>query len=89
MKEPSLILTMLFNANKDSYRVIAHNQVPEEAIRFREKWNPRIRPGVSLITIEQRRAHTMNDAQSCRACRRTVRRSTGLPSLPKFYWRKL
>lgn len=78
------MLTIVLDASEGSYQVLAHNQVPEEATRFREKWNPHLKPGVSLITLPQSRAHNENDAQSCRTCRRTVRRSSGLQPLPKF-----
>ncbi len=84
MTRPSFLLTILLDATEGVYRVFAHNQIPGEATRFREKWNPHLKPGVSLITLEQHRAHTTNDAQSCRTCRRTVRRSSGLQPIPKF-----
>lgn len=84
MTGPSFLLTILLNATEGVYHVFVHNQIPEEATRFREKWNPHLTPGVSLITFEQQSAHTTNDAQSCRTCRAIVRRSSGLQPLPKL-----
>ena len=89
MSKPSFTLTILFNATEGVYKVLAHNQIPEEATRFRETWNPHLIPGVSLITLEQHSAHTTDNAQSCRTCRRTVRRSSGLQPLPKFQRREV
>lgn len=89
MIKPLFMLTILFDATEGVYMVLAHNQIPEEAARFREKWNPHLKPGVSLITLEQHSAHTTDDAQSCRTCRATVRRSSGLQPLPKFRRRAL
>jgi hypothetical protein len=87
--KPSFTLTILFNATEGVYWVLAHNQIPEEATRFREKWNPHLKPGMSLITLEQHSAHTTNEPQSCRTCRATVRRSSGLQPSPKFERRAL
>jgi hypothetical protein len=78
------MLTVLFNATEGVYSVLAHNQIPEEATRLREKWNPHLKPGLSLITLEQTAAHTTTNAQACRTCRATVRRSSGLQPLPQF-----
>lgn len=89
MSKPSFMLTILFNATEGVYKVLTHNQIPEEATRFHEKWNPHLKPGMSLITLEQHRAHTTNEPQSCRTCRATVRRSSGLQPLPKFQRREL
>ena len=82
------MLTVLFNATEGVYSVLAHNQVPEDATRLREKWNPHLKPGLSLITLEQHSAHTTTEAQSCRTCRATVRRFSGLQPTPKFRRRK-
>jgi hypothetical protein len=82
------MLTVLFNATEGVYSILAHNQIPEEATRLREKWNPHLKPGLSLITLEQTTAHTTTNAQACRTCRATVRRSSGLQPLPKFQRRK-
>ena len=82
--KPPLMLTIMHNATEGSYHVLMHNEPVEEATRFRETWNPHLKPGVSLITLEQHSAHTTNEAQSCRTCRRTVRQSSGLQPLPKF-----
>ena len=84
MSKPSFTLTILFNAVEGVYWVLAHNQIPERATHFREKLNPHLQPGVSLIMLEQHSAHTTNDAQSCGTCRATVQRSSGLQPLPKF-----
>lgn len=88
MIKPLLMLTVLFNANEGVYSILAHNQVPEEATRLQEKWNPHLKPGLSLITLEQQSSHTETNAQACRTCRAIVRRSSGLQPLPKFRRRK-
>ncbi len=82
------MLTVLFNANEGVYSLLGHNQIPEEATRLREKWNPHLKPGLSLITLEQHGTHTTIEAQSCRTCRAIVRRSSGLQPVPKFQRRK-
>jgi hypothetical protein len=82
------MLTVLFNATEGVYSILAHNQIPEDATRLREKWNPHLKPGLSLITLEQHSTHTTTNPQSCRTCRAIVRRSSGLRPLPKFERRK-
>jgi hypothetical protein len=89
LSKPSFTLAILFNAAEGVYKVLAHNQIPEEAARFRGTWNPHLIPGVSLITLEQHSAQTTDNAQSCRTCRRTVRGSSGLQPLPKFQRREV
>lgn len=88
MIKPLLMLTVLFNATEWVYSILAHNQIPEDATRLCEKWNPHLKPGLSVFTLEQHSAHTTTDAQSCRTCRAIVRRSSGLQPFPKFERRK-
>lgn len=78
------MLTIMHNPAEGSYQVLMHNEDAEEAARFRETWNPHLTSGVSLITLEQQSAHKTKDLQSCRACRRTVRLTSGLQPQPKF-----
>jgi hypothetical protein len=48
---------VLFNATEGIYNVLAFNQIPEEATRFRETWNPHLLQGMWLMTLEQHNAH--------------------------------
>lgn len=83
-----LSLIILYNAPMNEYSLSAHNQTSEQAEQIVRKWNPHLEPGCSLITLDQRAPHKTEDAQSCKTCRETVRRQSGLQPLPKFVRRK-
>jgi hypothetical protein len=83
-----LHLVIVYQAAENTYVVTAHNQLSDQAKAFADDFNPETQPGGRLITLEQRRAHKTEDAQTCRACRETVERSSGLQPLPKFTRRK-
>ena len=84
----ALAIVVLYNAAANDYSIAAHNQSPVDAERLRAEYNPHLKPGFSLISIEQERHHKAPDAQTCRACRDAVRRNSGLEPSPKFIRRK-
>lgn len=88
MSPTTLQLVVLYDATANQYSVLTHNRTPEEATAFTQEWNPHFKPGASLITLDQRRAHKAADPQDCETCRDIVRRSSGLQPLPKFVRRK-
>lgn len=88
MNEQSFSLVIIYCAAENTYSLSAHNQTPDKAKELVEKFNPHMKPGFTLITLDQHKAHKTEDAQNCRACRETVRRSSGLQPLPKFVRRK-
>lgn len=88
MSDTKLHIVIVYHAAENTYVVSAHNQPPDKAKAFIDDFNLETQPGSQLITIEQRRAHKTEDAQTCRACRETVERSSGLQPLPKFTRRK-
>jgi hypothetical protein len=61
-----------------------HNEPRDKVEQYVADFNSHMKPGFTLITLEQQKAHQTKDAQDCRACRETVRRSSGLVPLPKF-----
>jgi hypothetical protein len=88
MTDTKLHLVIVHNAAEGTYSLSKHNQASDEAKDFVENFNPHMKPGYTLITIEQRRAHKTEDAQQCRACRETVRLRSRLQPIPKFVRRK-
>ncbi len=82
-----LKLVILYHTVENSYSTLAHNQTPEEATRFLEQWNKHLKPGFSLVSLDQKKPHRTADVQDCRTCRDIVRRSPGLQQ-PKFQRRK-
>ncbi len=89
MSPTTLRLVVLYDANANEYSISAHNRTPEDAEQFIREWNPHLKPGYSLIPLEQRKAHKATDPQQCETCRDIVRRSSGLQPLPKFVRRTL
>lgn len=83
-----LQLIVLYNQPVNEYSLTAHNQTPEQAEEFVRELKPRLEPGCSLLTLEQRATHKTGETQSCKTCRETVRRRSGLVPLPKFVRRK-
>lgn len=81
-------LIILYDAPVNEYSLRAHNQTPEQAAQFVRESTPSLEPGHSLLTLAQRANHRTTDVQSCKTCRDTVRRSSGLIPLPKFVRRK-
>lgn len=90
MSETQLNLVIIYNAAENTYALSAHNQPADKAKELVEKFNPHMKSGFTLITLEQKKAHKTEDAQQCRACRETVRRALGsrLTTVPKFVRRK-
>ncbi len=80
----ALQLVVLYNATENTYTVSAHNKTPEDAQKLIQEYNQHLKPGFSLIAIDQRKPHKIVDAQKCRACRETVARSSGLTPTPTF-----
>ncbi len=87
-KKQPLILVVLYDANRNEYSILKHNQRAEEAQTYIEGWNPQLVSGCSMIKLEQSRLHQAPDANNCRACRETVSRSAHLSPQPKFVRRK-
>lgn len=82
MKEKlQLKLVILYDNRENQYAVCDHNLTPEMASEEMNKWKDRNLPA---FTINQRGRHQAADAQTCRACRNEVRRSSGLVPTPRF-----
>lgn len=88
MEGTKLHLVVLYNASMNEYSLSAHNQTPEQAEQVMQELNPRLEPGCTLITLDQRATHKTGEPQSCKTCRETVRRRSGLQPLPKFIRRQ-
>ena len=88
MNETKFHLVIVYNAAENTYSLSEHNQPPDKAKQLVEEFNQHMKPGFTLITIEQRKVHKTEEVQACRACRETVQRSSGLQPLPKFVRRK-
>ena len=88
MTATALQLVALYNVTENTYSISAHNKTPEEAQRVIQDFQQHLKPGFSLIAIDQRKPHKIADAQKCRACRETVARSSGLTPTPTFKRRK-
>lgn len=85
MKEKQeLKLIAAYDRNQNEYSLVAHNQSPDEAERYLGEWSRELREGCSFIVIGQARRHRTDQAQDCKACRETVRRSAHLQPQPKF-----
>lgn len=88
MTGTKLHLVIVYSAGESTYSLSKHNQPSDEAKDFIEKFNPHMKPGYTLITLEQRKPHKTEEVQNCEACRETVRRRSGLQPIPKFVRRK-
>lgn len=88
MNQPELDLVVLYHAQENTYSISAHNRTPEEASRLVAEGTPNLEPGLSLLTMRQRKSHKTDDAANCRTCREMVQRSSGLQPVPKFQRRK-
>jgi len=84
----ALQLVALYDATENTYLISAHNKTPEETQKLIQEYNQHLKPGFSLIAIDQQKPHKTADAQKCRACRDTVARSSGLTPTPQFKRRK-
>lgn len=84
--KPKLIV--LFDARVNEYSLSAHNQTTEQAEQFVRELQPKLEPNCSLLTLEQLTTHKTEDAQSCKTCRETVRRRSGVTPPPKFVRRR-
>ncbi len=84
MTDQHLKLLILYHRANNDYRLINHNQTPEEAGRFIAEWDERLVAGATLIALDQGTRHGRADAQQCRACRETVSGSSGLEPKPRF-----
>lgn len=82
--DTKLQLVIIYSASENTYSLSEHNQLPDKATALVEDFNPHMKPGYKLMTLDQHKAHKTEDAQNCRACRETVQRSSGLQPLPKF-----
>jgi hypothetical protein len=88
VNQPELNLVVLYHAQENTYSISAHNRTPDEVSRLIAAGTPHLEPGLSLLTLKQRKPHKSADAASCRTCRETVQRSSGLRPVPKFQRRK-
>lgn len=82
-EQKTLKLVILYEAGRNVYLVSEHNQTPEQAEQLVEEYNQHLKPGFSLIAIDQKKPHKGN-AEGCRACRRAVKQSSGLQPSPTF-----
>ena len=79
-----LKIAICYYADKNQYSVLFHNLTAEKAAEV-EKGRCDDLP---VLIVEQRKRHSTEDAQNCRACREDVKRSSGLNPTPKFKRRK-
>ncbi len=84
MTDQHLKLLILYRRADNDYRLINHNQTAEEAGKFIAEWDEHLVAGATLIALDQGKRHGRADAQQCKACRETVRRSSGLEPRPRF-----
>lgn len=82
-EQKTLKLVILYEAGRNVYSVSEHNQTPEQAEQLVEEYNQHLKPGFSLIAIDQKKPHKGN-AESCRACRHAVKQSSDLQPSPTF-----
>lgn len=82
-EQKALKLVILYEAGANAYSVSEHNQTPEQAELLVQDYNQHLKPGFSLIAIDQKKAHKGN-AEGCRACRNAVKQSSGLQPSPTF-----
>ncbi len=78
-----LQLFVIHNVPSNEYLVSAHNQTPEQAEQLVRAWNQQPVAGCSPLVIDHQKAHKTVDAESCRACREIVRRTSGLRASPE------
>ncbi len=80
----ALKLLILHHRTNNEYRLITHNQTPEETRKFVSEWDEHLIEGATLIALDQGKRHSRADAQQCKACREAVRRSSGIEPKPQF-----
>ena len=86
MKEKSqLKLVILYDGRENQYTICDHNLTAEVAVEEVNKWRDH---GLPALTVNQRSRHRAADAETCRACRNEVNRSSGLVPTPQFKRRK-
>lgn len=88
MNERPLKIVILYHATENEYSISAHNQTAEEAQKLLAEWQPHLKPGFSLVVMDQREPHKAADAAACRACRNTVRHRSGFAPMPAFRRRR-
>jgi hypothetical protein len=79
-----LKLVALYDANRNEYFILWHNQSAEEAETFVAKWQPYYKPGFSTIVLDQTNRHCTQNSEDCRTCRDIVARSANINPKPKF-----
>jgi len=79
-----LKIAICYHPEKNQYSVLFHNLTAEKAAEV-ETGRSDVLP---VLIVEQRKRHSTEDAQNCRACREDVKRSSGLTPNPKFKRRK-
>jgi hypothetical protein len=82
--QPTLKLIAAYDRNQNEYSLVAHNQTAEEAQSYLDQWTRHLREGNSFLVLDQKKSHSTEKAQRCRACRNTVARSAKLEPQPKF-----
>ena len=88
MNEKHLKIVILYHAAENEYSVSAHNQTAEEAQKLLDEYQPHLKPGFSFVLMDQEKPHRAANAAACRACRETVRRSSGIAPRPTFRRRR-
>jgi hypothetical protein len=88
LNEKHFRIVILYHAAENDYSISAHNQTAEEAQKLLDDYQQHLKPGFSFVLLDQERTHTSPDAATCRACRETVRRSSGITPRPTFRRRR-
>jgi len=81
---PSLRLVVLYDANRNQYSLLAHNQSQEEANRIVEEQTAAECSGVRLIVLVQEKRHRVVDPENCQSCRGIAEDSAHLSPNPQF-----
>jgi len=55
LNETKFHLVIVYNAAENTYSLSEHNQPPDKAKQLVEEFNQHMKPGFTLITIEQRK----------------------------------
>jgi hypothetical protein len=88
MTDEPLKLLLLYHRAANEYRLMSHNQIPDEARKFISEWDEQLALGTTPIALDETRRHATNDVQKCRLCTLTARHSSHLEPQPRFQRRE-
>lgn len=74
-------LVILYDARNNTYTVWDHNLKPKKAKGMVQDIRRKL---LFALTVDQRVRHKWEDAETCRACRQDVARTSGLTPRPRF-----